>query len=357
MWACFPFCSIFRRPRLSDEPSTVISSSPPSLNKSAVEENGWYVLGQFSNEVNRKAVQFAPPVPALARCSMCGLVPPRLYRSESCQHTFCSVCVVQAQPNCPFDCSSWSHTSTDAAALELVSRASVFCWNRIEGCNYVGCLLDMPSHYRLCPYYRTRCGLCGQGVRMKDLSLHASILCTFSNGVEMTPTTTSSNDQCIDKPSSSETRSLTRTSGTRKVDFMWMIKPYTKIKEGVHHFRSEPFLCGTGHTVQLFGSIKSTNAVEVKAAVHFLPRYAGQTTALPNSVPMASFRLLKNNEQKSSRGKTNWVGKVYFCFKNEISADAWQPVAKLRKSLFEKEFVSNDAFVLKFTTDACASGV
>lgn len=216
MWACFPFCPLFHRPRLTKEPLTVTPSSVP-LKKSEVEENGWYVLGQFSNEVNRRAVQFAPPVPALARCSLCGLVPPRLYTSESCQHMFCSFCVVQAQPNCPFDCSSWSLATTDATTLELVSRATVFCWNRIEGCNYSGSLLDMPSHYRVCPYYRTRCGICGKGVRMKELALHASRFCTRSKDLEeRTSTKTCSNGQQMVKLNGSETRSSLCASGTQR---------------------------------------------------------------------------------------------------------------------------------------------
>lgn len=59
------------------------------------------------------------------------------------------------------------------------------------------------------------------------------------------------------------------------MDYIWVIKPYTNIKKGVHHFMSEPSLCGTGHLllVQLLRSIESANAVEVKAAARFLPRY------------------------------------------------------------------------------------
>ncbi|KAL1471010.1 hypothetical protein MTO96_023929 [Rhipicephalus appendiculatus] len=100
MWACFPFRSLFRRQRQSEERSAV-PVSWTSLDKTGVEQGGWYVLAQFTNETNRKAVQFAPPVPALARCSMCGLVPPRVFKSGSCQHAFCSLCEVHAQAELP----------------------------------------------------------------------------------------------------------------------------------------------------------------------------------------------------------------------------------------------------------------
>ncbi|KAL3252355.1 hypothetical protein MRX96_017673 [Rhipicephalus microplus] len=76
MGACFPWRSLFRRPRQSAEPSAVRASraSPDGI---AVEPDGsYYVLTQFFNETPRKAVHFAPPVPVLPRCSMCRLVPP-----------------------------------------------------------------------------------------------------------------------------------------------------------------------------------------------------------------------------------------------------------------------------------------
>lgn len=106
---------------------------------------------------------------------------------------------------------------------------------------------------------------------------------------------------------------------------------------------------------QLLGSVEAVGVVEVKAAVRFLPRYVGQTTELTNSHGKASFHLLKNSELKLVRGKIHCVGTVHFYFKNDISTDTWQQVAKLEEPLFEKEFVSNDAFVLKFT-EARASG-
>ncbi|KAL1479118.1 hypothetical protein MTO96_052126 [Rhipicephalus appendiculatus] len=92
---------------------------------------------------------------------MCGVVPPRVFKSESCRHAFCSLCEVHAQPNCPFDYTAWRRSTTDDAALELVSRASVFCWNRGERCKYSGSLSELPFHFRQCPYYRTQCGMCG----------------------------------------------------------------------------------------------------------------------------------------------------------------------------------------------------
>uniref|UniRef100_A0A6M2D394 Putative tnf receptor-associated factor ovary overexpressed n=1 Tax=Rhipicephalus microplus TaxID=6941 RepID=A0A6M2D394_RHIMP len=175
MGACFPWRSLFRAVRAS-------RASPDGI---VVEPDGsYYVLTQFFNETTRKAVHFAPPVPALPRCSMCGLVPPRVFKSDSCRHVFCSLCEVHAQRNCPFDYTAWRRATTDDAALELVSRASLFCWNRGEGCEYSGSLSELPSHYRLCPYYRTRCGLCGQGVLMKDLNLHAKCFCPCSKDLQ-----------------------------------------------------------------------------------------------------------------------------------------------------------------------------
>lgn len=110
---------------------------------------------------------------------------------------------------------------------------------------------------------------------------------------------------------------------------MWVIKPYTNIKEGVHHFMSKPSLRVTGHLVwlQLPRSIESANAVEVKVAARVLLRYVDQTTAYLNYFKMASLSLLKNSEQKYGCSKTSWVRKVYFCFKSDVSADTLQPVA------------------------------
>ncbi|XP_077552626.1 uncharacterized protein LOC144167126 [Haemaphysalis longicornis] len=176
MRACFPFCPILLRSQPNDE-NRPVSPGPYSTRRNEGKKSGSFLLTQFSRDLNRRRVDFVPPVPALSHCSLCGLVPPRLYTSTSCPHVLCSHCLDNAQPNCPFDGLAWRPATINSETLHLVSKASVYCWNRSSGCSYVGCLLDMPGHYGKCPYYVTCCGVCGQNVRMKDLAVHARRSC------------------------------------------------------------------------------------------------------------------------------------------------------------------------------------
>lgn len=177
MWRCFPFCRPSHWSKEKDEVLEVSPSAPQSVKSEPEESGGSFVLTDFSRDLERRKVDFVPPAPALPRCSLCGFVPPRLFASESCAHEFCSRCLDSAQPHCPFDGSTWGPAKTNTDALELISKASVFCWNRSNGCSYVGCVLDMPWHYQKCPYYVTHCGLCDEEIRMKDLITHARRSC------------------------------------------------------------------------------------------------------------------------------------------------------------------------------------
>lgn len=177
MWRCFPFCRPYHWSKEADDAQAVSPSVPRAVKSEPQERGGSFVLTQFLKDVERRRVEFVPPVPALSRCSLCGMVPPRLYTSESCRHALCSQCLDSKQPHCPFDGSAWRLARIDTDTLDLVSKASVFCWNRSTGCSYVGCLLDMPGHYQKCPYHVTRCGLCDEEVRMNDLMTHATRFC------------------------------------------------------------------------------------------------------------------------------------------------------------------------------------
>lgn len=100
--------------------------------------------------------------------------------------------------------------------------------------------------------------------------------------------------------------------------------------------------------VQLLGSIKADSAVQLKAAVRLLPRCESQISDLTKPHENASFCLMKNDTLKRTCGTKHSDKTAHLDFKNDISVNAWQTVARLEKRTFEKEFVSSDAFVLKF---------
>ncbi|KAG0416469.1 hypothetical protein HPB47_006368 [Ixodes persulcatus] len=81
MWFCFPFCP--------PVPSGLygVDDIPLSSDNGVITQEGdSYMLEEFSRDVDRRLVPFYPPVPELPRCSLCGMVPSKLYRADTCKH-------------------------------------------------------------------------------------------------------------------------------------------------------------------------------------------------------------------------------------------------------------------------------
>lgn len=180
MWSCFSFCptGLCRRRATTDT---------RSLPNDGDGDCDTFVLCEFSRDIDRRPVRFSAPEPLLPRCSLCGLVPSKLYKGGSCPHAFCSSCRDQSVPACPFDGFPVSSKATpDTTPLEVLSRSLVHCWNVASGCKYVGTCLDMPSHYRTCADYGVDCDKCSEKVKIKDLGSHVKSCCSkavpFENG-------------------------------------------------------------------------------------------------------------------------------------------------------------------------------
>lgn len=100
--------------------------------------------------------------------------------------------------------------------------------------------------------------------------------------------------------------------------------------------------------VQVMGSIDGVNTVELRTAVVYLPRHQGKAPEWRNPRGTGSFMLLKNDQLGRISETTPSAKTVRVNSKNTVPANAWQSVARLDKARFERDFVSNDAFVLEF---------
>lgn len=303
------------------------------------------MLVEYSRDVDRRLVPFYPPVPELPRCSLCGMVPSKLYSADTCRHLFCYDCRARSTTGCAFDGAVLTSDDPDMTPAVMVSGCLVRCWNHTEGCSYVGRLLEMPAHYRTCPHFSICCQSCGEKVKVMDLVLHASNKCTENMSVTLkAPITSKGLPPNGANFLASESVDEVRVPLTKKADHVWTVGPYSKLATGIHHFRSEPFYTQTGHKIQLQGCIDGIKTVELRAAIHCLPRSGGKSpTKLPKSY---MFRLLGNDQQRCGSVEVSYpVEGLPMTLKTSMPLI----IARMGKTEFKQKFVSDDRFVVEFS--------
>ncbi|CAN7989557.1 unnamed protein product [Ixodes hexagonus] len=341
MWSCLAFCF---RGTPSLRKTSVESSS--SMKGVVTQDRDAYILVEFSSDVDRRLVRFHPPVPQLPRCSLCGMVPSRLYGNDSCKHVFCSSCHGQSAPECPFDGAIMPAANPDTTPAAMVSECLVHCWNHTDGCTYVACLLEMPSHYRTCPHFSVSCQHCGEKVKMMDLVSHVANGCSKKLLVNFKPLAASKELQPYGAKfiSSKSLVYEVPAPSRRKADYVWTVGPYSALASGIHHFKSEPFYTRSGNKIQLLGYIDVISAVELKAAVQFLPRSGGKSPVkLPRSY---TFRLLRNDHQRHGSVEVTYPVEELLV---PQQTSVLRLIARTDKTAFKEEFVSNDTFVVEFS--------
>lgn len=100
--------------------------------------------------------------------------------------------------------------------------------------------------------------------------------------------------------------------------------------------------------LQLLGSIDGVNTVQLRTAVSDMTRTPGKAPEWRNPRTAGTFILLKNDELGRISETTLSAKTAHVSLKTNVPVNAWKSVARLDKARFEKDFVSNDAFVLQF---------
>lgn len=149
-------------------------------------------------------------------------------------------------------------------------------------------------------------------------------------------------------PSVEETLQRSDPETPRGAKFVWRIKPYSKLQNGIHHFKSPPFSIDDDHCLRLLGSIDSISTIELKAAVKFLPPCNDKAEERPWFRKVFSLRLLSTNTADAKPIEVIFPAQNLFKKKGEQTTP-WVLIAMIKKAKFPKGFVWNDTIVVEFT--------
>ncbi|KAH6940703.1 hypothetical protein HPB50_005262 [Hyalomma asiaticum] len=134
-------------------------ASTPKSNK--------YRLRGYSDVLDGRLIQFVDELPAdLPVCSLCSVVP-RDYHSLSCEHAYCGECFLgnvkksSTVLRCPVDRRVFrprKAVPSATADFDALRGMAACCFNKDDGCSYIGTLEELQAHDRDC--YVVSCRLC-----------------------------------------------------------------------------------------------------------------------------------------------------------------------------------------------------
>ncbi|XP_077547247.1 uncharacterized protein LOC144159555 isoform X2 [Haemaphysalis longicornis] len=155
-------------------------------------DGNWYRVSGLPTGVNFRATNFRSVVPPARVCSVCRLIPTRLFLLP-CSHTVCKscwdVCFDGAScrgVSCPLD---GVHFDVEDCHDISLSPDKVACWNSLHGCEMTGTLAGVLEHFeRDCTFHEAICGRCQARVVQSDIADHLRRGCT-GNSEPVTRTT------------------------------------------------------------------------------------------------------------------------------------------------------------------------
>ncbi|XP_064480461.1 uncharacterized protein LOC135393979 [Ornithodoros turicata] len=154
----------------------------------AATENVTFVktLSGFTKEVNWRPTEFTTPIPRIRCCNLCSVVP-REARVLRCSHVFCKACydrIANSDFVCPLDDKHFSESQANViefSQLQLLTR-EVRCWNRGNGCMFVGHLSDALAHFHeACDFHMVTCAKCNSSVVQREILEHYKRRCAEEN--------------------------------------------------------------------------------------------------------------------------------------------------------------------------------
>ncbi|KAH9379317.1 hypothetical protein HPB48_012914 [Haemaphysalis longicornis] len=145
-----------------------------------------YTLVGFSEELDRRPLNFVEALPPVKVCSACGLVPNGI-AFLPCGHSFCKPCFKQCERRgpitCPLDgdtCSEEEVAWINHPARSILTK-QVRCWNYTNGCNTVTAAADISRHFHHeCAHHSARCPKCAAQILASDLCAHLEVCCDTS---------------------------------------------------------------------------------------------------------------------------------------------------------------------------------
>ncbi|XP_064479940.1 TNF receptor-associated factor 5-like [Ornithodoros turicata] len=155
-----------------------------------------YLPGHFE-ALAWRPLQFVD-LPSTISCDLCAVVPQNIVRLE-CFHSLCEDCyrsILRTTRQCPVDQQGFleSEVQTFPIRMTRLHKLHVRCCNFNHGCNFVGSLERMKSHFlKDCEFHPLTCKKCRATIPLKDIITHyMEEQCGAQN------TSCPSDDVCID---------------------------------------------------------------------------------------------------------------------------------------------------------------
>ncbi|XP_064479942.1 TNF receptor-associated factor 6-like [Ornithodoros turicata] len=155
-----------------------------------------YLPGDFE-ALAWRPVQFVDLASTIS-CDLCAVVPQNIVRLE-CFHRLCEDCyrsILRTTRQCPVDQQGFLESEVQAFPIRMtrLHKLHVRCCNFNHGCNFVGSLERMKSHFlKDCEFHPLACKKCCATVPLKDIITHYM---EEQCGAQNTPCP--SEDVCID---------------------------------------------------------------------------------------------------------------------------------------------------------------
>ncbi|XP_064479927.1 TNF receptor-associated factor 2-like [Ornithodoros turicata] len=134
-----------------------------------------HLLGHFHG-LDWRPLQFVD-LPSAISCDLCAVIPENIFRLP-CYHFLCDGCyqgVLRTNLHCPLDKQSFRESEAVISPVKTtpLQRLEVRCCNSKHGCNFVGSLERMKSHFlKDCGFHALACKKCCVTVLRKDIITH-----------------------------------------------------------------------------------------------------------------------------------------------------------------------------------------
>ncbi|XP_064461412.1 TNF receptor-associated factor 3-like [Ornithodoros turicata] len=134
-----------------------------------------YLHGHFE-ALEWRPLQFVN-LPSTISCDLCAAVPQNIFRLE-CFHSLCEYCylaVLRTNRQCPVDQQGFQENEVHSIPIRTthLQKLDVRCCNFNRGCDFVGSLERMKSHFLMdCEFHSLACKKCCATVLRKDIITH-----------------------------------------------------------------------------------------------------------------------------------------------------------------------------------------